>query len=620
MLGVFVLAYGLIVLAYLFREKVNTKSLNVAKKIQSASDTFIQRQYLIIFCFVAVVALLLGFIGVKSSVAFVVGAALSMLAGYLGMFTSTRMNARLSQTENLGKAVRKAFLAGSVVGSFVVGLALLGLYVAGYEKSVLFAFSFGASAVALFARLGGGIFTKSADVAADYVWKFTRGMKEDDVRNPAAIADNVGDNVGDVAGMSADLFESYVASIIAAIALGEARIPIMLASIGAIVSMIIVPFIYVRKSDVLSVLRSMRAVSFISVLLTATVFYVVGLHYGWNESYIWSAITGMAVGIVIAYSTEYFTSSAYPSTIRISSSSTVPGVILNGISSGMKSTFIPALAVLTGVLVSYTFSGLYGIALASVGMLSTLVVTLSSDVFGPIVDNAKGIATMAKLKTKRVMNLLDDVGNTTAAIGKGFAIGSAALTALALLVAYTRTVQIQDFALSVVHADVFAGLVLGASLPFVFTSLILNSVSSSASKLVSMINRKTTPEECVDTATKLAHKGMIYPALIAVATPLIFGSLFGPMALAGMLAGSIVTGFILAVFLANAGGAWDNAKKLIEFKNVRSKAYKATIIGDVIGDPFKDTAGPSLNILIKLMAIVSIISAPFITQIYLMLI
>ncbi|HEX32888.1 MAG TPA: sodium-translocating pyrophosphatase, partial [Candidatus Aenigmarchaeota archaeon] len=470
------------------------------------------------------------------------------------------------------------------------------------------------------ARLGGGIFTKSADVAADYVWKFTRGMKEDDVRNPAAIADNVGDNVGDVAGMSADLFESYVASIIAAIALGEARIPIMLASIGAIVSMIIVPFIYVRKSDVLSVLRSMRAVSFISVLLTATVFYVVGLHYGWNESYIWSAITGMAVGIVIAYSTEYFTSSAYPSTIRISSSSTVPGVILNGISSGMKSTFIPALAVLTGVLVSYTFSGLYGIALASVGMLSTLVVTLSSDVFGPIVDNAKGIATMAKLKTKRVMNLLDDVGNTTAAIGKGFAIGSAALTALALLVAYTRTVQIQDFALSVVHADVFAGLVLGASLPFVFTSLILNSVSSSASKLVSMINSKTTPEECVDTATKLAHKGMIYPALIAVATPLIFGSLFGPMALAGMLAGSIVTGFILAVFLANAGGAWDNAKKLIEFKNVRSKAYKATIIGDVIGDPFKDTAGPSLNILIKLMAIVSIISAPFITQIYLMLI
>ncbi|RLG18634.1 sodium-translocating pyrophosphatase [Nanoarchaeota archaeon] len=620
MLGVFVLAYGLIVLAYLFREKVNTKSLNVAKKIQSASDTFIQRQYLIIFCFVAVVALLLGFIGVKSSVAFVVGAALSMLAGYLGMFTSTRMNARLSQTENLGKAVRKAFLAGSVVGSFVVGLALLGLYVAGYEKSVLFAFSFGASAVALFARLGGGIFTKSADVAADYVWKFTRGMKEDDVRNPAAIADNVGDNVGDVAGMSADLFESYVASIIAAIALGEARIPIMLASIGAIVSMIIVPFIYVRKSDVLSVLRSMRAVSFISVLLTATIFYVVGLHYGWNENYIWSAITGMAVGIVIAYSTEYFTSSAYPSTIRISSSSTVPGVILNGISSGMKSTFIPALAVLTGVLVSYTFSGLYGIALASVGMLSTLVVTLSSDVFGPIVDNAKGIATMAKLKTKRVMNLLDDVGNTTAAIGKGFAIGSAALTALALLVAYTRTVQIQDFALSVVHADVFAGLVLGASLPFVFTSLILNSVSSSASKLVSMINRKTTPEECVDTATKLAHKGMIYPALIAVATPLIFGSLFGPMALAGMLAGSIVTGFILAVFLANAGGAWDNAKKLIEFKNVRSKAYKATIIGDVIGDPFKDTAGPSLNILIKLMAIVSIISAPFITQIYLMLI
>jgi len=626
------------------------KADQLSRVIKEGAMAFLNREYRILFVFVLIIAALLYyFLSPKTALAFLAGAFLSGLAGQIGMRVATLANVRTAEKLNkdLRTGLNVAFNSGSVMALSVVGLGLLGitiLYLVFREPVVIYGFGFGASSVALFARVGGGIYTKAADVGADLVGKVEKGIPEDDPRNPATIADNVGDNVGDVAGMGADLFESYVDSIIAAmvigavVAVGERGIflPMLLAAGGIIVSLI---------SNLFVKLGSARAGSgknpstgsgqgilnrgiWIATILMAISGYGLVKYLGFGSSVFYAFLSGLLAGLSIGLVTEYFTSHKYRFTRRVAQAAqTGAGTnIIAGFALGLTSTIIPVLIVCLAIFLAYQWSQLFGIAIAAVGMLSTLGVTLATDTFGPVADNAAGIAEMAGLgqKTRQRAEDLDAVGNTTAAIGKGFAIGAAALTALVLMVSYGQAVKLPFIGL--LDFKVIIGLFLGGLMPFVFSSFALQAVGRAAMAMVEEVRRQfksikgimtgqAEPDynKCIDISTKAALREMILPSLLSILVPVLVGFLLGPAALAGLLAGSIVAGFLLAVTMANSGGAWDNAKKYIETGQLGGKgsdAHKAAVVGDTVGDPFKDTAGPSLNILLKLMAIVALIIAP----------
>ncbi len=664
----------------------------IQDEIQKGAKAYLRRQYTSVGIFVIVVAIILGATyGLKSASAFVVGAFLSLLSGYLGMIIGTGANAQTAagSSKSLNTGLRVAFFSGTVMGFSVVSLGILGLslifwwllgsghaHVASAARLIP-AFGFGASSVALFARVGGGIFTKSADVGADLVGKVEAGIPEDDPRNPAVIADNVGDNVGDIAGMGADLYESYVGSIIAPLTiayiafykdpnlqvhgLNAMMLPFAVAITGIIMSLIATTFVHVKgdRTSMGVLLMALRKGVWGAALLTAiALFFVVRYVMGPGFDGLYYAIlSGLVAGVIIGYSTEYYTSQDYSPTKEVSASAGTGGatVVIRGMAVGMLSTVIPILTVGAAIIVAYAFSkasaphasviggvnlvGIYGVALAGIGMLATLGITLATDAYGPVADNAGGIATMAELdpKVRERTDALDSLGNTTAATGKGFAIGSAALTALGLTISVILVMHDiigKDFQhmLSVADPMMIVGMFIGGMLPFLFCSFTLNAVGKAANAMVEEVRRqwreikglregnaKADSGKCVEIATLSAQKQMIAPALIAVISPLLVGFLLGPTALLGLLTGSIVSGFLLAVMMANAGGTWDNAKKYIEEGNFGGKgsdSHKAAVIGDTVGDPFKDTSGPSLNILIKLMAVVSLVFASLIAKYY----
>ncbi|MBL7050650.1 sodium-translocating pyrophosphatase [Candidatus Woesearchaeota archaeon] len=617
----------------------NKKVKELCEIIHKGSMTFLNRVYKILIFFVIIVALILYYlISWQMAMTFVVGAVFSAIAGNMGMRVATSANARtaIACKHSLKKGLRIAFSSGTVMGMCVTGLGLIGVlifYLIFKDPNIIFGFGFGASSIALFARVGGGIYTKAADVGADLVGKLEKGIPEDDPRNPAVIADNVGDNVGDVAGMGADLFESYVDSIIAAMVLGVlvfgalgAIIPLGLAAAGIVASILGTFFVNVKGKGKPS--NALNKGVFGSSIIMA----VLGFFFIWfmtkDVSLFYATLAGLVAGVLVGLSTEYYTSAERKPVRSIAESArTGAGTnIISGLAVGMNSTVIPVLSVCTAILVSYHFAGLYGIAIAAVGMLSTLGITLATDTYGPVADNAAGIAEMAGLgKTARKRaESLDAVGNTTAAMGKGFAIGSAALTALALFASYTQITKLT--VINITNPFVMVGLFIGGMLPFLFSALTMRAVGDAAQHMVTEVRRqfkeikgimkgKAKPDymRCVDISTKAALRHMIVPGLIAIISPIIMGVLLGVEALGGLLAGALVSGFLLAVFMANSGGAWDNAKKYVEKGNLGGKGsevHKATIIGDTVGDPFKDTSGPSLNILIKLMSIVALVFVP----------
>jgi K(+)-stimulated pyrophosphate-energized sodium pump len=631
----------------------------IARAIQEGALAFLRREYSALIPFVVLVTVVLAvFIDPRSAVCYVSGALLSALAGFLGMNIAVRSNwiTTAQALRGLDPALRIAFSGGSVMGLTVVGLGILGvalLYALFRDIQVVTAFGFGASSIALFARVGGGIYTKAADVGADLVGKLEAGIPEDDPRNPAVIADNVGDNVGDVAGMGADLFESFVGSIIAAIALAAgvatsrglndpyALLPLLIAAAGVVSSVIGILFVRVREgAGFAALLWALRRGIFAASALVILLSWVIVRGLGVSPYAFGAIVVGLLAGVVIGLATEYFTSYSYRPTRYIAEQSqTGPATtILSGLAVGMQSTLIPVLTVSAGIILSFQMGeriqpgfGFYGVAIAAVGMLSTLGITLSTDAYGPIADNAGGIAEQAHLpsQVRERTDALDALGNTTAATGKGFAIGSAALTALALMAAYAHTAQLSS--LSILDYRVLTGVIVGAVLPFLFASYALRAVGKAAFAVVHEVRRQfreipglmegtARPDyaRCVDLVTRDALREMVLPGTIAVLSPLIVGFLLGREAIGGLLVGSIATGFLLAVMMANAGGAWDNAKKYIEAGHLggkRSEAHKASVIGDTVGDPFKDTAGPSMNILLKLMAIVSLVFTPLFQRI-----
>ena len=623
----------------------------IASAIAEGANAFLTSEYKILAIFiVALFALIAPTIGIGTALCFLFGASASIAAGFFGMKVATRANVRTANAameSGMNKALSIAFSGGSVMGMCVVGLGLLGCSLIYITKNIdyMFGFSLGASSIALFARVGGGIYTKAADVGADLVGKVEVGIPEDDPRNPAVIADNVGDNVGDVAGMGADLFESYVGAIVSAITLGVtlkekvnfegagAIYPLLIAAIGILASVIASFFVRGKEnSNPHSALKMGSYVSSALVAIAAVVFSV--LFFG---SYLLSLsiIAGLVVGLVIGKVTEVYTSEDYGSVKRIADQSETGSAttIISGIAVGMRSTWIPVVLISVGIFISYKATGnLYGIALAAVGMLSTTGITVAVDAYGPIADNSGGIAEMSGLEphVREITDKLDAVGNTTAAMGKGFAIGSAALTALALFVSYAEKAGLSEAGISILDERVVIGLLIGGMLPFAFSALTMDSVSKAAYKMIEEVRRqfreipgillgeaKPDYSSCVSISTKAALRQMIVPGLMAVICPLLVGFLFGRPALGGLLAGSLVTGVLLAIFMSNAGGAWDNAKKYIEGGHHGGKgsdAHKAAVVGDTVGDPFKDTSGPSLNILIKLMTVVALVFAPIFTQ------
>lgn len=625
----------------------NERMIEIASYIREGAMAFLRREYRSLVIFIVVLFVLIGVL-LKSwttAICFLCGAMFSMLAGYIGMRAATQANVRTTEaarTGGMGSALRVAFAGGSVMGLSVVGLGLLGvgvLYLIFEDPTIVTGFGLGASSIALFGRVGGGIYTKAADVGADLVGKVEAGIPEDDPRNPAVIADNVGDNVGDVAGMGADLFESYVGAIISAITLGilafgpkGAEFAMALSAVGVAAS--IIGVFFVRGGE--KPQQSLNAGTFGSAVLTVIAAFFLSRQIFGNLNAFVSVVVGLAVGLIIARITEYYTSDAYKPVRQIAKESETGAAtnIISGLSVGMMSTALPMIILAAGVIIAFYASngsadagqGLYGIALAAVGMLSTAGMTIAVDAYGPVADNAGGIAEMCGLPedVRHVTDTLDSVGNTTAAIGKGFAIGSAALTALSLFASYTQAVGLQS--IDVTKPMVIAGIFIGGMLPLLFSALTMSAVGKAANSMIEEVRRQfreipgimegeAKPEynTCVDISTKAALREMIIPGLLAVIVPVLVGLILGAEALGGLLVGSLIVGVLMAIFMSNSGGAWDNAKKYIEggaHGGKGSMAHKAAVTGDTVGDPFKDTSGPSLNILIKLMTIVSLIFAP----------
>ena len=671
--GIIALLFAAVLTFRLMKEDQGTDVMRrIAKAIQEGAMAFLRREYTYLAVFVIVVTIIVAvLVEPRTAVAYVMGALISAATGFLGMVVATRANVRTAAAamRGLNPALRVAFSSGAVMGMSVVGLGLLGVGIMYVVYSSIYpdiaisevmkwvaGFSFGASSIALFARVGGGIYTKAADVGADLVGKVEQGIPEDDPRNPATIADNVGDNVGDVAGMGADLFESYVGSIIAAMAIAATAytisaydasymiLPMAIAGAG-IISSIIGTFL-VRSGEQASfgsLLWSIRRGIFAAAIIVAIAAFGVIQYLDFSAVEIGGSlivaedvglrlfgavIVGLVGGVIIGLVTEYYTSYDYSPTKKISESGeTGPAtVIISGFATAMQSTVVPVLVVSAAIWIAFFLFGFYGVAIAAVGMLSTLGITLATDAYGPVADNAGGIAEQAHLdeEVRERTDALDSLGNTTAATGKGFAIGSAALTALALMAAYAQAVDLK--VISLLDSKTLVGLFIGAMLPFLFSAFTMAAVGRAANAMVSEVRRQfreipgimegtAEPEyaKCVDISTRGALREMIFPGVLAVVAPVLVGALMGKEALGGLLIGSIAAGFMLAVTMANAGGAWDNAKKYVESGHFGGKGtahHEATVVGDTVGDPFKDTSGPSLNILLKLMSIVALVFAP----------
>ena len=640
--GLLGLLFAVILRQQVVKEDPGTdKMREIADAIAEGANAFLASEYRVLVVFVAVLFFVIGF-GTRNWITagcFLVGSGFSTMAGYLGMNAAIRANSRTAnaaRTSGMHRALALAFSGGSVMGMAVVGLGLLGvgvLYIITRDVSVLSGFSLGASSIALFARVGGGIYTKAADVGADLVGKVEAGIPEDDPRNPAVIADNVGDNVGDVAGMGADLFESYVGSLISALTLGlvfyqEAGIvfPLVLSACGIIAA--IIGSLLVKSIGNSDPHKALKTGEYSATALVVVCSLILSRIFFGNFMAAFTIITGLLVGVLIGAVTEIYTSGDYRFVKKIAGQSETGSAttIISGIAVGMQSTAVPILLVCVGVLISNKLMGLYGIALAAVGMLSTTGITVAIDAYGPIADNAGGIAEMAGLdkNVRDITDKLDSVGNTTAAIGKGFAIGSAALTALALFVSYAEAVKLTT--IDILNAHVIVGLFIGGMLTFLFSAMTMESVSKAAHQMIEEVRRQFREKpgilkgtdrpdyaSCVSISTKAALREMFLPGLMAVLAPLATGLILGPSALGGLLTGALVTGVLMAIFMSNSGGAWDNAKKYIEEGNHGGKgsdSHKAAVVGDTVGDPFKDTSGPSINILIKLMTIVSLVFAP----------
>jgi len=652
---------GMLTFRVLKQDQGNQTMINIAVAIQEGSMAFLKREYTYLAGFVIIVTIIVAvLVETQTAVAYVLGALVSAGTGYLGMMVATRANVRTAAAaqKGLNPALQVAFSSGAVMGLSVVGLGLLGVTLLYFAFTSVYSdtsaaeimkwvagFSFGASSIALFARVGGGIYTKAADVGADLVGKVEQGIPEDDPRNPATIADNVGDNVGDVAGMGADLFESYVGSIIASMAIAAVAynvtdfaapymiLPLFISSAGIICSIIGIFLVRSKENASFgSLLWSIRRGIFAAAILVAASTYgiVNYLAFPGDEGIkLFAAVaTGLVGGVIIGLVTEYYTSYEYkPTKLVAESSETGPAtVIITGFATAMQSTLVPVAVVSASIWIAFELAGFYGVAIAAVGMLSTLGVTLATDAYGPVADNAGGIAEQAKLpeEVRERTDALDSLGNTTAATGKGFAIGSAALTSLALMAAYAQAVGLES--INLLNSQTVVGLFIGAMLPFLFSAFTMAAVGRAAYAMVNEVRRQfreipgimegtAEPEyaKCVDISTQGALREMVIPGILAVSAPLLVGLILGKEALGGLLIGSIAAGFMLAVTMANAGGSWDNAKKYIEAGNLGGKgsaAHEATVVGDTVGDPFKDTSGPSLNILLKLMSIVAFVFAP----------
>ncbi len=641
----------LVVIAFylsLSKKKVdNQRMVEIAGYIYKGSMAYLKRQYMVLSVFIVLMFAVLAFIpqlGINTAICFVVGALFSLVAGFIGMKGATKTNVLTADAAQHGirPALNVAFTGGSLLGLSVVGLGALGLaslflIYGGQEINVITGFSLGASSIALFCRVGGGIYTKAADVGADLVGKIEAGIPEDDPRNPAVIADNVGDNVGDTAGMGADLFESYVGAILSAMllslyALGTTDMTgiaytFLIVGIGILASIIAVFSVKLIRSKG-GAHSTLKIGTYVSALITIVGAAICSQFLFDGLQYFWPILGGIISGIIIGQATEYYTSDDHKPVREIARQAETGDAttIISGLSTGFKSTVIPIIFICAAVYIAFSTAGIFGVALAAVGMLSTLGLTISVDAYGPIADNAGGIAEMAKLpaETRKITDHLDAVGNTTAAIAKGFSIGSAALTALALFTTFSQAANIQ--VADILSTDVMIGILIGGMLAFWFAALTLDAVSRAANKMIQEVRRQfreivgimegtATPdyEKCVDISTSAALKEMVMPGLLAIIAPIAMGLLLGAEAVAGLLMGATLCGVLLAIMMSNSGGAWDNAKKYIEKGNHGGKgsdAHKASVTGDTVGDPFKDTSGPSMNILIKLMSIVAVVFAP----------